>query len=238
MSVTPIIALDVGSAEDALRLVAAFDGECDFFKVGSELFTAAGPVVVRLLRERGARVFLDLKLHDIPTTVERAARAAASLEASLLTVHLVGGAAMLEAAAAGAGPGCGVLGVTVITSLDGRSLAATWGRNELSIGDEVLRLAEMAKAASLHGVVCAGSEAFAIRSRYGDALRVLIPGVRFAGHDRHEQSRSVTPAEAALAGASYVVLGRAVTGAPDPAAAFRRARAEIVAAATARTASF
>jgi orotidine-5'-phosphate decarboxylase len=216
-AVVPIVALDVPSAEAAARQAAALDAP--FYKVGGELFTAAGPGVVDALRRGGAEVFLDLKFHDIPNTVRGSARSAAALGARLITVHASGGRAMLEAAVEGAGVGCGVLAVTVLTSLHDVALGAAWGRPIARVEDEVLRLAHLARAAGAHGVVCSGREAATVRAAHGDALAVLVPGVRPAGAALHDQARAVTPEEARAAGASYVVLGRAVSEAPDPRAA-------------------
>ncbi len=223
----PIVALDVPTAERAMAIVEALGAACRFYKVGSELYTAAGPSVVRALVDRGADVFLDLKFHDIPNTVRQAARSAGALGARLLTVHAVGGTSMVAAAVDGAGDGCGVLAVTVLTSQDAAGLAAAWGRASVEVSAEVLRLADVAREAGAHGVVCSGHEAAAVRARCGSALRTLVPGVRFADGAAHDQVRVVTPREAAAAGAGYVVLGRAVTGAADPAAALERARAEL-----------
>lgn len=212
----PIVALDFPSAEAALSMVETLGGSCRFYKVGSELFTAAGPQIVEALRAIGNDVFLDLKLHDIPNTVRAAARSAAALGVRLLTVHASGGRAMIEAAIEGAGDRCGVLGVTVLTSLDAASLRKAWGRNTLDLSRETLRLAGDCAAAGAHGVVCSGLEAKKIRAEYGPELRLLIPGIRAAGGKRDDQRRTVTPAEAAKAGATYMVLGRMVTQASDP----------------------
>ena len=225
--VTPIVALDVASGAEAEALVGRLGELCRFYKVGSELFTSEGPRVVQWLVRGGADVFLDLKFHDIPNTVGAAMRSAARLGARLVTVHAAGGQAMLEAAVDAAGAECGVLAVTVLTSLDAPALATAWGRRSVELADEVSRLAGLAAAAGAHGVVCSGQEAALLRDRYGDRLRLLVPGVRFADGASHDQSRVVTPAAAAAAGASYVVLGRAVTTAPDPAAAMRRALDEL-----------
>jgi orotidine-5'-phosphate decarboxylase len=230
---TPIVALDVASLESALALARSLGGRCRFFKVGSELFTAAGPDVVRALRdELGAEVFLDLKFHDIPNTVAGSVRSAARLGARLLTVHASGGAPMLEAAHSAArdaaGGGCDILAVTVLTSLDPPTLSAAWGRSDaLSAEQEVLRLAGLAVGAGLHGIVCSGEEARAVRDRFGDRLAMLVPGIRLAGGDAHDQRRVMTPAAAQSAGARYLILGRAVTAAPDPAAAMERVLAEL-----------
>jgi orotidine-5'-phosphate decarboxylase len=216
-----IVALDVPDAERARQLVERLGDACDFVKVGNELFTAAGPAVVRAMRDGGRDVFLDLKFHDIPNTVRAAARNAASLGARLITVHAAGGRAMIEAAVEGAGAACGVLGVTVLTSLDAGALGESLGRRVDDVRAEVLRYAELARSAGAHGVVCSGAESAAVRERFGDALRILVPGIRVAGGATHDQARVVTPEQAVAAGASYLVLGRAVTGAPDPAAALR-----------------
>jgi orotidine-5'-phosphate decarboxylase len=227
---TPIVALDVPNAADALAIVNELAGLCGFFKVGLELFTAEGPPVVRALRERGAEVFLDLKLHDIPNTVNGAVARAAALGVRLVTVHASGGRAMLAAAqAAAAGNGCGVLGVTILTSLGANELAESWGRDPagFDLAAEVLRLAGAAAAAGLHGVVCAGSEAGLVRERFGGSLATLVPGVRLAGSAAHDQARVVTPGQAAQAGARYVVLGRTVTAAGDPREAMQQALREL-----------
>lgn len=223
---TPIVALDVAGSHDAVRLVEQLGDLCSFYKVGSELFTASGPAIVDYLRTRGADVFLDLKLHDIPNTVERAAAAAAATGARLLTVHAVGGADMLRAAVTGAAAGstaarngCGVLGVTVLTSLDAERLGTTWGRRIRSVQQEVLRLAALVADEGAEGIVCSGAELPLVRKAFGDRLAVLVPGVRAAAAARGDQVRVVTPETAARDGADYVVFGRAVTQAPDPARA-------------------
>jgi orotidine-5'-phosphate decarboxylase len=194
---------------------------CKFYKVGGELFTAAGPQVVQTLRALGKDVFLDLKLHDIPNTVRGAARSAAAIGAKLLTVHTSGGREMIEAAVEGAGDRCGVLGVTILTSLDAAMLRSAWGRKTLEVYGEVLRLAGDCAAVGAHGVVCSGLEAQKISAKYGDKLKLLIPGIRVAGGKVDDQKRTVTAAEAARAGATYIVLGRLVTEAKDPASELR-----------------
>jgi orotidine-5'-phosphate decarboxylase len=226
----PIVALDVATADDALALVDELGETCRFYKVGSELFTACGPAVVQALRTRGVDVFLDLKFHDIPQTVAGAVRSAAALGARLVTVHATGGEAMLRAAvlAAGDPSSCGVLAVTALTSLSAGQLGAVWGRSaELAVTEEVLRLASLAREAGVHGVVCGGDEAAAIKARFGSSLATLVPGIRLSGGSAHDQARVVTPAEAAAAGARYVILGRVVTAAPDRLSAMRDARAQL-----------
>ena len=223
----PIVALDVPSTEKALGLVGELGDACQFYKIGNELFTSAGPEVVRRVRAQGADVFLDLKLHDIPNTVAGGVRAAVTMGARLVTVHATGGLAMLRAAADAAGTDCGVLAVTVLTSLTADEIARSWGRSSVEVGGEVLRLAELAAEAGAHGVVCSGREARAVRERFGDDLAVLVPGVRAAGGAVQDQARVVTPSEAAAAGATYVVVGRMVTSAPDRVAAMAAVRAEL-----------
>jgi orotidine-5'-phosphate decarboxylase len=224
---TPIVALDVPGAAEALALVRRLGDDCRFYKIGSELFTREGPGIVAAVRAEGCEVFLDLKFHDIPNTVREAARAAASLGVRLLTVHASGGAGMLRAAVEGAGPRCGVLAVTVLTSLDAAALGAAWGREGVAVDAEVLRLAGLAAGAGAHGIVCSGREAAQVHSAFGAKLALLVPGIRLAGGDAHDQARTATPAAAAAAGARYLILGRAVTGASDPVAAMRRVNEEL-----------
>jgi orotidine-5'-phosphate decarboxylase len=172
-------------------------------------------------------VFLDLKLHDIPNTVAGGVRGAAAMGARLVTVHATGGLTMLRAAVDAAGSKCGVLAVTVLTSLTADEVGVSWGRDSVDVGDEVLRLADLAAEAGAHGIVCSGREARAVRDRFGADLAVLVPGVRAAGGAMQDQARVVTPEEAAAAGATYVVVGRMVTAAPDRAAAMAAVRAEL-----------
>lgn len=221
----PIIALDVPTLAAAKALVDRLGPQADYVKVGLELFTAEGPRVVEYLRGAGKRVFLDLKLHDIPNTVRGAARSAARMGASLLTVHGYGGAAMVDAAVEGAGKETGILVVTVLTSFDAPSLGVALGREAPEMGGEVLRLAQLADVAGAHGIVCSGHEVRAARASY-PKLKPLVPGIRLAGGAAHDQARITTPEKAAEDGAAYVVLGRAVTEAPEPA----QVLAEIVAA--------
>jgi len=217
--VTPIVALDVADQAAAIQMVDDLGDLCGFYKIGSELYTAEGASIVRAVLARGASVFLDLKFHDIPNTVQGAARSTAALGVHLLTVHASGGRAMLQAAVAGvreAGSECGVLAVTVLTSMDADSLAAAWGRTIGDIEAEVLRLAQLATDAGVQGIVCSGREASAVRARFGSSLPTLVPGVRLKGGDHQDQSRVVTPRQAAEAGARYIVLGRSVTAAKSP----------------------
>ena len=227
---TPIVALDVATGAEALAFVHRLGDRCGFYKIGSELFTREGPSVVHAIRHAGCDVFLDLKFHDIPNTVREAARSAASLGVRLITVHASGGAAMVRAAVDGAGQDCGVLAVTVLTSLDSIALARAWGRGATDVSEEVARLAGIAAEAGAHGVVCSGQEAGSVHRAYGDRLALLVPGIRLSGGEAHDQARTSTPAAAAGAGARYIVIGRAVTGAVDPVAAMDRVRDELAGA--------
>ena len=224
----PIVALDVPSAAAALALARSLGDSCRFYKVGSELFVGEGPAIVRALRdELGADVFLDLKFHDIPNTVAGAVARAVALGVRLLTVHASGGRAMLEAAQGAAGSACGVLGVTVLTSFDDVSLGRAWGRVSVHVEDEVLRLADDAVTAGLHGIVCSGAEAAAVTRAHGDGLALLVPGIRLAGGASHDQRRVMTPGAAQAAGARYLILGRAVTAAADPRVAMAAVLADL-----------
>jgi orotidine-5'-phosphate decarboxylase len=218
LTTEPIVALDYSTLGDALSMVRTLAGLCHFYKIGSELFTAAGPAAVTAVRDHGCDVFLDLKFHDIPTTVRAAVRTAATLGARLVTVHASGGRAMLEAAVEGAGrhQACGVVAVTVLTSLTADGLGVAWGRQVPALPDEVMRLAALAADAGAHGVVCSGDEAPAVRARYGDRLALVVPGVRLPQGPIHDQARVVAPGTARAAGARYVVVGRAVTAVSDP----------------------
>jgi orotidine-5'-phosphate decarboxylase len=213
-----IVALDVPSRRDAQSLVERIGDACNFYKVGLELFAADGPPVVEWLRGEGKSVFVDLKAHDIPNTVKGVAARVAALGASLFTVHGIGGDAMIRAAVDGAGEqsgaGCGILVVTVLTSFDVRAYSAAVG-HEVDIASETERLSSVAYDAGAHGVVCSGRESGTVRSRF-PTLATLVPGVRPAGGQTHDQARVVTPAAAAASGVSYVVVGRAVTTAADP----------------------
>jgi len=224
-----IVALDVPDAASAWRLVDRLSGAVGLFKVGSQLFTAAGPDFVRKLVGRGEKVFLDLKFHDIPNTVGHAVAAAASLGVSLLDVHGLGGRAMIQAAAAAlpaAGPR--LLAITILTSHDEASLA------ELGVGgplpDVVRRLARLARAAGAHGVVASPQEIALLRESGGPELLIVTPGIRPQGAQAGDQARAATPAAALAAGADYIVVGRPISEAPDPAAAAAAIVAEMTAA--------
>jgi orotidine-5'-phosphate decarboxylase len=217
-----IFPLDVPALDLALPWVERLRDSVGVFKLGLELWSAAGPEAARRVRAATrAGIFLDLKLHDIPATVEGAARALRPLAPAMLTVHAAGGKSMLEAAVRGAGPDICVLGVTRLTSL------------EASL-DEVTELARLAREAGCGGVVCSGAEARAVRQAVGSELRVVCPGVRPAGADVADQVRVVTPEGAIRAGADYIVVGRPIRDAKDPIAAAAAIATEVTRALSAQ----
>lgn len=226
-----IVPLDYPSAREALALVDRLGPLAAFYKVGLELFTRSGPEVLGELRRRGKRVFLDLKLHDIPNTVARAVEAAATMDVELLTVHTAGGASMMEAARDAAGGRVKLLGVTVLTSLTAAELEVVWGREISSIRDEVGRLAELAHQSGMDGVVASALEASWLRKTLDPPFLIVTPGIRPAGAARGDQKRVATPADAVAAGADYLVVGRPLTQADDPAAALASLLTEVAAAA-------
>jgi orotidine-5'-phosphate decarboxylase len=226
-----IVALDVPSADAAMDLVDQLQGTCRWFKVGMELYYAAGNVVIDRLVERGFSVFLDLKLHDIPNTVAGAVRSVAGTGASLLTIHAGGGEQMMRAAAqAATAPNAPeLLAVTVLTSMDAAELAAVGVPTPPA--EQVLRLARLAKASGVTGLVCSPEEVAAVRQAMGSGARLVVPGIRPANHTASDDQRRVaTPAETIARGASMLVVGRPITQAADPAVAASAILAEIRAA--------
>jgi orotidine-5'-phosphate decarboxylase len=221
-----LVALDVESLRDAEALLGRLDGVVTGCKIGSQLFTAAGPAAVESARKRGFRVFLDLKFHDIPTTVAGAVREAARLGVAMLNVHASGGVAMMRAAAEAAAkaavdfavPRPLVLGVTVLTSLDRGTLAREVGV-PASVDAHVLHLADRAREAGLDGCVASPREVRALRLALGPQWVIVTPGIRIPAAGADDQTRVATPRQARDAGADYVVVGRPITAAPDPAAA-------------------
>ncbi|UWZ82493.1 orotidine-5'-phosphate decarboxylase [Occallatibacter riparius] len=225
-----IVALDVPDARAASVLVDRLDDTCTWFKVGLELFVAAGPAVLEPILRRGYSVFLDLKLHDIPNTVAAAVRSAASLGAKMLTVHAGGGPVMLTAAQEAASAftnGPQLLAVTVLTSMDEMQLKAVGA--ERSPAEQVALLARMGMDSGICGFVCSPQEVGALRSMTGPEGTLVIPGIRPAGGAVGDQKRIATPADALRSGASYLVVGRPITQAPDPAAAAEAILAEMAA---------
>ncbi len=215
-----IVALDVKNAKVAEELMKRLEGECQWFKVGMELFTAAGPAVVEMLTARGHSVFLDLKFHDIPNTVAGAVRSAAALGVRMINVHAGGGPAMLEAARTaleGMTNPPELLAVTVLTSMDAAQLKATGMRR--SPAEQVELLARMCMKSGIRGFVCSPQEVAAVRALTGAEGVLVVPGIRPAGAEVGDQKRMATPAVALGAGASYLVVGRPITQAPHPAEA-------------------
>ncbi len=230
-----VIALDVSSREAAWQLIDRLPPRARFFKVGLELFVRAGPSIVSELHSRGRRVFLDLKLHDIPNTVAAATRAASQLNAELLTVHAQGGPRMIEAArAAVEGWPTRVIAVTLLTSLvgteGGTEPGAQRGEAEVDRDEQVVRLARLAIESGAHGVVASAMEAGLLRQALPREALIVTPGIRMPEDTPDDHVGVATPAEAARAGADVLVVGRSVTRAVDPGAAFERVTAELAGA--------
>ena len=210
----------------ALRLVDQLEGAIAWVKVGLQLFAAEGPPIVRVMKERELKVFLDLKFHDIPNTAAEAVRSALALGADMTTIHLSGGSSMVQSALkAAAGSQMLVLGVTVLTSLDDAQL------RELGVlrtpEQQVIELVALGHRCGLRGVVCSPLEIKALRSKFGDSLTIVTPGVRPSGSAADDQRRVMTPADAVRAGANYLVIGRPITAASSPREAAARIADEI-----------
>lgn len=227
MSTELITALDVSSEREAFEIVEKIGSAVTWYKVGKQLFTRLGPSIVAGLKARGKRVFLDMKFHDIPNTVGQAVRSAAAIGADMCNVHASGGPAMLRAAAeAGRETGILVTAVTVLTSMDGQELSSVGIASEPA--DQVERLARLTQACGLPGVVCSALEIPLVRRACGEDFVLVVPGIRPAGAAKGDQKRVMTPAEAAQAGAQFIVVGRPILAAEDPAAAAAAVQAEIL----------
>lgn len=229
-----ILALDVPGYDEAVDIVERFRDEIEIFKVGSELFTAAGPDIVKKIHSMGKKVFLDLKFHDIPTTVSKAALVAARLGIFMFNVHTLGGFDMMEKAVKSVTEfsiekNIGrpkMIGVTILTSMDQRTM-----QDELGIGlrmtAQVKHLAGLAKRAGLDGVVASPEDAHMLRSRFGKDFLIVTPGIRPSWIKKDDQKRTLTPKEAFRRGADYIVIGRAITAQPHPVDALKRIAQEI-----------
>jgi orotidine-5'-phosphate decarboxylase len=216
-----IVPLDVPTANAARELIKAIGGTVGFFKIGSQLFTAEGPMIVREVLDSGSKVFLDLKYHDIPNTVRHSVESACALGVEMLTIHLSGGRAMCEAAVAGSGASeTLVLGVTVLTSLTDDALSDIGFRG--TVQEEVLLLAELAKNTGVTGLVASPHELAPLRNLYGSLFTTVIPGIRPKWSEPGDQKRVLTPRQAVDAGADYLVIGRPITASSDPKDAVRR----------------
>jgi orotidine-5'-phosphate decarboxylase len=207
------VAIDTPDLRRALSIAEAVHGHAGGVKLGLEFFSAQGPLGIARIAEFGLPIFLDLKLHDIPNTVAKAIEALAPLEPAILTVHAAGGEAMLAAAKQAAPPSTKVVAVTVLTSLDEADLARAGVNSAPS--DQVVRLAMLARDSGVDGIVCSGAEVASIRGLWPNGT-LVVPGVRPSGADVADQKRVVTPRQALDDGASIIVIGRPITGAPDP----------------------
>ena len=225
-----IVALDVQSRAEAVEKVKAIGDSVGFYKIGLELFTAEGPDVVKAVKDLGKRIFLDLKFHDIPRTVERAVRSGGKLGVDLMTIHSVGGKAMIQAARAAADEfganGPKILAVTVLTSLDQTDLADV-GIVGRTPAEQVLAMAKFATENGAHGLVCSPKEVGTLSKTLKTGTLFITPGVRPAGSAVGDQKRVATPAEAVRDGATHLVVGRPILAAEDPVAAAKAIRAEM-----------
>ena len=204
-----IVALDVPTKTAALELVTQLGDQISFFKIGLQLYTAEGPEIVRAVLATGAKVFLDLKLHDIPNTVTRAVESASNLGVQMLTIHLSGGSEMIRAATGARANNMSILGVSVLTSATEQTL------REIGISDnidnQVLRLARLGAANGIDGIVASPREIKILRTEFGDQIKIVVPGIRSAWSQKGDQRRVMTPREALDAGADYLVIGRPIT---------------------------
>ena len=229
-----LVALDVESSAKAVELADQLRGSVGGYKIGKQLFTAAGPAMVRELTSRGDRVFLDLKFHDIPNTVAGAVQSAVATGAWMVNVHASGGSAMMKAAAEAAAKAANALGrpkplviaVTVLTSMTDAALQEIGVQRGML--DQVVHLAKLAKSSGLDGVVASPQETRAIREACGNDFQIVTPGIRPADQQgKDDQARTLTPAEAISAGATYLVIGRPITAAPNPREAAERIAATL-----------
>src|SRR5580704_6093310 len=220
-----IVALDVPTKKEALELVEQLRKKISFFKIGLQLFTAVGPKVVREILETGAKVFLDLKLYDIPNTVAHAVESAGGLGVQMLTIHLSGGDAMVKAALSARPKNMSILGVTVLTSLDEPAIRALGISS--TIEEQVSRLAKMGVAAGINGLVVSPHEIEVLRPQFGDDIKLVVPGIRPPWSETADQKRVMTPRQALEAGADYLVIGRPIIAHKNPREAVAKILEEI-----------
>ena len=224
-----IIACDFKSAEDTFHFLDRFTGEKPFVKIGMELFYAEGPAIVRTIKARGHKIFLDLKLHDIPNTVKKAMAVLSSLDVDICNLHAAGGIDMMKAAIEGLTRADGtrplLIAVTQLTSIDQTRMEREL-LIEKPLAEVVIQYAENAKTAGLDGVVCSPLEAGSVHERCGASFVTVTPGIRFRAADSGDQQRVTTPETAKALGYDYIVVGRPITAAEDPVAAYRRCVAE------------
>jgi orotidine-5'-phosphate decarboxylase len=220
-----IVALDVPTQTEALNLVRGLSPEIGFFKIGLQLYTAEGPEIVRAVLASGAKVFLDLKLHDIPNTVSKAVESAARLGVQMLTIHLSGGSEMIRAATAARANNISILGVSVLTSATEQTL------REIGISDkvdsQVLRLAKLGVEAEIDGIVASPQEIKILRAEFGDKVKIVVQGIRPSWAEPGDQKRFMTPRQAVEAGTDYLGIGRPITAHPNPREAVMRILAEL-----------
>jgi orotidine-5'-phosphate decarboxylase len=209
-----IVALDAATKAQALALVEQLRDKISFFKIGLQLYTAEGPETVRAVLATGAKLFLDLKLHDIPNTVAKAVESAANLSVQMLTIHLSGGSEMIRDAVAARKETMSILGVTVLTSADASTLREV-GISE-KVDEQVLRLARLGIENGVDGLVCSPHEIKALRAEFGDKIKIVVPGIRPSWSEPGDQKRFMTPREAIDAGADYLVIGRPITAHKNP----------------------
>ena len=221
-----IVALDVATGKETVGLVGELRGQISLFKIGLQLYMAEGPEIVRAVLAEGVKVFLDLKLHDIPNTVVGAVKSAADLGVQMLTIHLSGGSEMIQAAIAARKDHMSILGVTVLTSADEATLRET-GISD-TIDKQVLRLARLGVANGIDGVVTSPREIKMLRAEFGDKIKIVAPGIRPAWSQAGDQRRVMTPQQAIEAGADYLVIGRPITLHPNPCEAVGLILSELV----------
>ena len=220
-----IVALDVATKKEALVLVDQLNGQISFFKIGLQLYTAEGPEIVRSVLSTGAKIWLDLKLHDIPNTVARAVESASNLGVHMLTIHLSGGGEMIRAATAARANSMSILGVTVLTSVTEQTLCEIGIADK--VDDQVLRLAKLGVDAEIDGLVASPHEVKMLRGEFRDKIKIVTPGVRPKGSDAGDQKRVMTPRQALDMGADYLVIGRPITTHPNPREAVAKILAEL-----------